>query len=201
MPYIYIQDIEYLGEKLPLYAVAGDLVVKYPEDYYVVIDETSKVPERELPRHLKYIIDKYKIEVTWTELLDKLFESVGSKGGRFSLGRLGIIDSLKRRKTFVLERPLVETLGLNPQVIGVRGVDASLEAMKDEKKREWRAKGYSEKLINMATELAQEWAYKMSEVFAPPEMREAAVRYNLPKGLEVADAWITKLGEAIKASR
>ena len=87
----------------------------------------------------------------------------------------------------------------NPQVLGVRGVDASLEKMKEEKKREWRARGYSESLISMATDLAQEWAYRMSEVFAPPELREAAIRYNLPKGLEVADRWIKTIGEAVKA--
>ena len=73
-----------------------------------------------------------------------------------------------------------------------------METMKEEKRKEWRAKGYSEKLINMATELAQEWAFRMSEVFAPPEMREVAVRHNLPKGLEVADRWITRFGEALK---
>lgn len=89
---------------------------------------------------------------------------------------------------------------LNPGIIGVRGVDAGLEMMKEKKRNEWRAQGYSESLINKALELAQEWTYKMSEAFAPPEMREAAIRHNLPKGLEVADRWITAIGEAVKAT-
>lgn len=83
-------------------------------------------------------------------------------------------------------------------IIGVRGIDAKLETMKDEKRKEWRARGYSEGLIDKAMDLAQEWAYKMSEVFTPPELREAAVIHNLPKGLEVADRWITALGDAVK---
>ena len=87
--------------------------------------------------------------------------------------------------------------GSNPQVIGVRGVDAKLETMKEEKRKDWRARGYSEGLIDKAMDLAQEWAYKMSEVFTPPELREAAVMHNLPKGLEVADRWITVLGDAV----
>ena len=111
-----------------------------------------------------------------------------------------IIDFLKTRPTVLLEESLVKKLGLNAQVVGVRGIDAELERLKEAKKAEWRARGYSEGLINMATELAQDWAYRMSEVFAPPELREAAVRYNLPKGLEVADRWITAIGEAAKRS-
>jgi len=107
---------------------------------------------------------------------------------------------LSKRPTILLEKPLVEKLNLDPpQVIGVRGIDAGLEAMKEAKRREWRAKGYSEKLISMALELAEDWTYRMSEVFAPPELREAAVRYNFPKGLEVASRWIEVMGEAAKS--
>jgi len=109
-----------------------------------------------------------------------------------------IREFLGKRPTIILEKPLVLKLNLNPQVVGVRGVDASLERMKEEKRAEWRARGYSESLINMATELAQDWTYRMSEVFAPPELREAAIRYNLPKGLEVANRWIEAIGEAAK---
>jgi hypothetical protein len=72
-------------------------------------------------------------------------------------------------------------------------VDSSLEAMKEAKRAEWRGKGYPEGLINMGLDLASEWAYSMSEAFAPPELREAAVRYNYPKGLEVAERWIRKM--------
>ncbi len=83
----------------------------------------------------------------------------------------------------------------NPNPVGVRDVDSSLEAMKEKKKREWREKGYPEGLIAEALLLAQEWAYKMSAAFAPPEFREAAIRHNLRKGLEVADAWIKTMSK------
>lgn len=82
----------------------------------------------------------------------------------------------------------------------MRGVDSGLESLKEAKKREWRIKGYSESLIRMATELADSWSIKMSEAFAPPEIRETVVKYTYPKALETADAWITKLGEAAKGS-
>jgi hypothetical protein len=80
-------------------------------------------------------------------------------------------------------------------------VDAEIERMLEEKKKEWRAKGYSESLIRMAEELARGWTAKMTEAFAPPEVKEAVARHTFPKSLEVADAWIRKIGEAVKASR
>jgi len=109
------------------------------------------------------------------------------------LKRKPLREFLKDRPTLILEEPLVRKFNLDP--IGVRGIDSSLEELKRKKIDEWRSKGYSEHLISMALELADEWAYKMSEVFAPPEIREAAVRYNYPKALEVADRWIRVMGE------
>ncbi len=72
--------------------------------------------------------------------------------------------------------------------------------MKEEKKAEWRRKGYSENLINMALELSTEWTNSMAAAFAPPELREAVIRHIYPKSLEVASRWIERIGEAAKAS-
>jgi len=60
------------------------------------------------------------------------------------LKRKPIRDFLSKRPTIILKEPLVEKLTLNPQVVGVRGVDAELERLKESKRAEWRAKGYSE---------------------------------------------------------
>jgi len=77
--------------------------------------------------------------------------------------------------------------------VGVHGVDSGLEAMKDAKRREWRQRGYPEKLINMAVTLADEWTASLTEAFTPPELRETMTRHLYPKGLETAERWITKL--------
>jgi len=77
-PFVYIEDIDYYGKKLPLYAINGDLAVKDPLIGYISVSETSKMSEREVPKHLMYLREKYGIKKTWTEILDKLFESVKS---------------------------------------------------------------------------------------------------------------------------
>jgi hypothetical protein len=105
---------------------------------------------------------------------------------------------LYQRQPIIPRRRLLDLL---QGQVGVRGVDSGLESLKEAKKREWRAKGYSESLIRMADDLATEWSVSMSEAFAPPELREAAIKYNFPKGLSVADAWIVKIGEAVKAGK
>ena len=80
-------------------------------------------------------------------------------------------------------------------------VDAEIERMLEEKKREWRAKGYSESLIRMAEDLAKGWVSRLSETFAPPEVREAVVKHMFPKALDVADHWLRTIGEAAKVSK
>jgi len=88
----------------------------------------------------------------------------------------------------------------SPEAVGVKGVDAAIERMKEEKKAEWRLKGYSENLIRMAIDLADSWAASISSAFAPPELKEAILKHIYPKALSVADAWIEKIGSAVKAS-
>lgn len=79
-------------------------------------------------------------------------------------------------------------------------VDVEIDRMMEEKKKEWRAKGYSESLIRMAEDLALSWTTKMSEAFAPPEVREAVIRHIFPKALETASHWLETIGEAAKRS-
>jgi len=103
-------------------------------------------------------------------------------------------------RRFLRERqPLLKRVW-SPEAVGVKGVDAAIEKMKEEKKAEWRFKGYSENLIRMAIDLADSWASSISSAFAPPELKEAVLKHIYPKALSVADAWIEKIGSAVKAS-
>lgn len=104
------------------------------------------------------------------------------------------------------DRPLtiLESEYHSPKVLealGVKGVDAEIDRLKEEKKAEWRRRGYSENLIRMAEDLSTEWTLSMSSAFAPPELREAVIKHIYPKSLKVADRWLTRIGEAAKASR
>jgi hypothetical protein len=124
---------------------------------------------------------------------------------------LSLREVLERRKTIILEKPAIKAFEeirqsvkvrrifegsiLSPQV---KGVDMGLERLKEEKIREWRDRGYSENLIKMATDLADEWSWSMAGAFAPPELRENVVKYIYPKSLDVASKWIERIGEAAK---
>jgi len=103
------------------------------------------------------------------------------------------------RKLLRERQPLLKRLW-SPEVVGVKGVDAAIERLKEEKKAEWRRRGYSENLISMAVSLADDWAFSMAGAFAPPELKESVLRHIYPKALDVADRWITKIGEAVKTS-
>lgn len=88
----------------------------------------------------------------------------------------------------------------SPEMIGVYDINHSLEAMKKAKIDEWRKKGYHERLISMATELAIDWTYSLASRFAPPDrpdIKAEMVRHMFPTGLEVADRWITRMGEIV----
>lgn len=100
--------------------------------------------------------------------------------------------------------PLLDALGTRGArygLLGARhgmrssiyGVDGSLDAMKAQKTAEWKARGYSDAIIAMALELADEWVHSMSVTFAPPAAQEEAMRMNYPKGLAVAQRWIEKM--------
>jgi len=88
--------------------------------------------------------------------------------------------------------PLLKSLR-SPQIAIYPPVDRELEAMRDAKKREWKAKGYPEGLVEKALMLADRWVSSIAEAFAPPErrdIREAIIRGSYDKALSVAEAWI-----------
>jgi len=79
---------------------------------------------------------------------------------------------------------------------GVRGIDSSLESMKEAKRREWSSRGYSPGLIDKATRLADEWSSSMARTWSPPgrpDVYEAILKTSYPKALETADKWISVL--------
>jgi len=75
-------------------------------------------------------------------------------------------------------------------------VDRELEAMREAKKREWKAKGYPEGMVDKALMLADRWVSSMADAFAPPErmdVRQAIIRGSYGKALEVGEAWIVAM--------
>ena len=112
---------------------------------------------------------------------------------------------LKTRKTIILREPLVKMFGIADPGIWVAGqeVDMGLESLKEKYVSRWRAAGYSEGLIRMALDLAEEWTRSLAEAYFPgdPEMQKIFARRNYEKGLKTADRWIRKIGEAVKATK
>lgn len=107
---------------------------------------------------------------------------------------------LSERKTIVLDEPLVKKLGGNPGSPVLLEYNGELIGLKEAKRREWTAKGYSPSLQDMALTLAEEWADRMSSfvvgVIKEPEYRARAYRELYKTGLdEVAERWITAMGK------
>jgi len=96
-------------------------------------------------------------------------------------------------------RKLLRERGLlkrSSQIAIYPSVDRDLEAMREAKKREWKAKGYPEGLVEKALLLANGWVSSMAATWAPPgrsDVREAIIRHAYPRGLEVGEAWIVAM--------
>jgi len=104
-----------------------------------------------------------------------------------------IRDFLAKRPTLILKEPIVRRLGLaspSPRILEVMEIDAEIKRMLEEKKKEWKTIGASPRLIEMAEDLAEDWAWSMAAAFAPPELRTAVAKHAFPKGLEVATRWV-----------
>jgi len=71
-------------------------------------------------------------------------------------------------------------------------VDRELEAKREAKKREWKAKGYPDGLIEHALVLADGWISSLADTFSAgkPEVREAIIRGSYDKALSVGENWI-----------
>lgn len=122
-----------------------------------------------------------------------------------SKGKLGLAELLEDgpvRKFLREWKPILpreklfkEFLGASspPVLVGGEWVDADIDRLIEEKQKEWRERGYTENQIRMATDLARGWISKMSEAFAPDELKSAVARHIAPKALEVADSWLKKI--------
>jgi len=99
---------------------------------------------------------------------------------------------LRERETLIPRKKLVDFFGSSSPIVFVAGreIDEEIERLREEKRIEWRRRGYREPLIRMAIELADEWASSMAEAFAPRELQEAVARHIYPKALNVANRWI-----------
>lgn len=76
------------------------------------------------------------------------------------------------------------------------------EALRNRKKEEWKAKGYSDKIIDKAFAWAQEYTISMSsKVTENPKLREAIQSELYPKSLEMAEIWMEKVTKYIQGGK
>jgi len=89
--------------------------------------------------------------------------------------------------------PLLKRFGQPPAIYPP--VDRELEAMREAKKREWKARGYPEALVEKALLLANGWISSLADAFGAgkPEVREAIIRGSYDKALAVAENWIVAM--------
>ena len=99
---------------------------------------------------------------------------------------------LKERKPMLEARPkILEPAGPNPVV------DARFEAMREEKRREWTAAGFPEKLQTRAFTWAEEYSIGMAErITKDPELQERIKTELYPQALELSEKWMKGLMEA-----
>jgi hypothetical protein len=99
-------------------------------------------------------------------------------------------------RRFLRERQLLKGLWQPPAIYPP--VDRELEMMREAKKREWKAKGYPEDLIEHALMLADRWSSSMAATWAPPDrpgIREEILRSAYPRALEVGQKWIEAMAK------
>jgi len=74
-------------------------------------------------------------------------------------------------------------------------VDRELEAKRETKRREWKARGYPDALIERALLLADGWISSLADTFGggDPKVREAIIRSSYDKALSVGENWIVAM--------
>jgi len=74
-------------------------------------------------------------------------------------------------------------------------VDRELEAKREAKRREWKARGYPDALIERALLLADGWISSLADTFGAgdPKIREAIIRSSYDKALSVGENWIVAM--------
>jgi len=92
-------------------------------------------------------------------------------------------------------------LGTRPKILKSGGhnpvVDTMFEAKREEKKREWTAAGFPEKLQSRALTWAEEYSSGMAErITSDPELQERIKTELYPQALELSEKWMKGLMEA-----
>ena len=78
-------------------------------------------------------------------------------------------------------------------------IDAKFESQREEKRREWRAAGYPEGMIEKALVWAEEYSLAMaSKITTDPDLRFRIEQELYPKSLEMAQKWIKGFVEFLK---
>jgi len=100
---------------------------------------------------------------------------------------------LAERETLIPRKKLFHH---SPQVTPLK-IDRKLESMREAKKSEWLAKGYSPALVEKALKLADTWGWGMAKGLLPgmPEAQEVLVRSTYPKALETAEHWLETMAK------
>ena len=127
--------------------------------------------------------------------------SSGYRAAREGVSKLGPLKNepvrrfLRERETIVPRKKLVDIFG--HQVTRL-DVDTRLESLRESKRREWLAKGYSPALVDKALDLADEWPTALAESFLPgmPEAQRKMVELNYPKALATAERWIVEMAKS-----
>jgi hypothetical protein len=94
-----------------------------------------------------------------------------------------------------LRKILRERKGFFSQAAIYPPVDRELEAKREAKKREWKAKGYPDGLIEHALNLADGWISSLADTFGAgdPRAREVIIRGSYDKALTVGENWIVAM--------
>ena len=106
---------------------------------------------------------------------------------------------LRERETIVPRKKLVDLIETRSSHQVTRlDVDTRLESLRESKRREWLARGYSPALVDKALDLADEWPAALAESFLPgmPEAQRKMVELNYPKALATAERWIVEMAKS-----
>lgn len=123
------------------------------------------------------------------------------------MSKLGLLKNepvrrfLRGRETVIPRKKLVDILEGSPRSsrqVTRLDVDTRLESLRESKRREWLAKGYSPALVEKGLSLADEWPVALAESFLPgmPEAQRKLVELNYPKALATAERWVEEMARS-----
>jgi len=67
-----------------------------------------------------------------------------------------------------------------------------IQRLRENKKAEWKQKGYPDILIEQGLALADNWVSRMANAFSPPDpqIKKSIILSSYPKAFECAENWI-----------